>query len=176
RDRRPPYAGHWYPYSSNGWGIVDFMDFCEAAGFEYIPDFDINETPEDIADFIEYAKGPADSEWGRKRAADGHPAPHRLPYMQLGNEERVDEEYAAKFERHARAIWARDRDVILVVGDFLFGRPIDDPMNFTGAASKITNLKGHAQVLSLAREHDREVWFDTHVVTDGPGPSPSLKA
>ena len=78
RDRRPPYAGHWYRYSSNGWGIVDFMDFCEAAGFEYIPTFDINETPEDLADFIEYAKGPADSAWGRKRVADGHPKPYRL--------------------------------------------------------------------------------------------------
>jgi hypothetical protein len=176
RDRRPPYAGHWYPYSSNGWSILDFMDFCEAAGFEYIPDFDINETPEDIADFIEYAKGPADSEWGRKRVADGHPKPYRLPYMELGNEERVDEEYAARFERHARSIWARDRDVVLVVGDFLYVRPIVDPMNFTGAASKINNLKGHAKVLSLAREHDREVWFDAHVVTDGPGPSPSLMA
>ncbi len=59
RDRRPPYAGTWYRYSTNGWGIADFMDFCEAAGFEYIPDFNIDETPKDMADFIEYAKGPA---------------------------------------------------------------------------------------------------------------------
>ncbi len=124
RDRRPPYAGHWYRYSSNGWGIVDFMDFCEAAGFEYIPAFNIDETPQDMADFIEYAKGPADSEWGRKRVADGHPKPYRLPYMELGNEERVDDEYAAKFEALAKAIWAKDRDVILVVGDFAL-RPAD---------------------------------------------------
>src|SRR5262249_38953521 len=27
RDRRPPTAGTWYPYSSNGWGIFDFLDF-----------------------------------------------------------------------------------------------------------------------------------------------------
>ena len=175
RDRRPPYVGHWYRYSSNGWGIVDFMDFCEAAGFEYIPDFDINETPEDLANFIEYAKGPAEGEWGRKRVADGHPKPYRLPYIELGNEERVDEQYAVKFEGLAKAIWAKDRDVILVVGDFLYGRPINDPMNFTGAASNITNLKGHEKVLSLAREHEREVWFDAHINTDGPGPSSSLK-
>ena len=37
RNRRPPYVGHWYRYSSNGWGIVDFMDFCEAAGFLRFP-------------------------------------------------------------------------------------------------------------------------------------------
>jgi hypothetical protein len=33
RDRRPPYRGFWYPHSTNGRGIVDFLDLCEAAGF-----------------------------------------------------------------------------------------------------------------------------------------------
>jgi hypothetical protein len=28
RAERPPYRGHWYPYSTNGWGILDFMNFC----------------------------------------------------------------------------------------------------------------------------------------------------
>jgi hypothetical protein len=176
RDRRPPYRGHWYRYSSNGWGIVDFMDFCEAAGFEYVPALDVNESPQDLADFVEYAKGPAESDWGRKRVADGHPKPYRLPYIEIGNEERVDENYAAKFDAIARAIWAKDRDVILVVGDFAYDRPIVDPMKFTGAASRITSLKGHADVLALARKFDREVWFDVHVDTNGPGASPNLNA
>jgi hypothetical protein len=176
RDRRPPYRGFWYRYATNGWGIVDFMNFCEAAGFEYVPDFGFDETPQDMADFIEYAKGPANSDWGRKRVADSHPAPYRLPYMELGNEERVDEKYAAKFEAVATAIWARDRDVILIVGDFLYDQPIRDLMNITGAASKITNLAGHAKILELARKHNREVWFDVHIDTEGPGVSSSLKA
>jgi len=25
--------GTWYPYSSNGWAIFDFLNFCEQAGF-----------------------------------------------------------------------------------------------------------------------------------------------
>jgi hypothetical protein len=176
RDRRPPYAGFWYPHSSNGWGIPDFMDFCEAAGFEYVPTFDVSESPQDLADFIEYAKGSADSEWGGKRVADGHPKPYRLPYIELGNEERIDDKYAAKFETAARAIWAKDRGVILVVGDFVYNRPITDPMHVAGAASKITSLAGQAKVLALARQHDREVWFDVHVDTNGPSPSRSLDA
>ena len=65
RDRRPPYHGTWYRYSTNGWGIPDFMAFCEAAGFEYIPDFNIDESPQDMADFVEYAKGPVESAWGQ---------------------------------------------------------------------------------------------------------------
>ena len=124
RDRRPPYAGTWYRYSSNGWGIPDFMAFCEAAGFQYVPAFNMGETPQDMADFIEYAKGPAASPWGRRRAADGHPQPYRLPYIELGNEERVDEHYAARFEALARAIWAKDPKIILVVGDFAYDRRI----------------------------------------------------
>jgi hypothetical protein len=28
RERRPPYTGTWYPYSSDGWAIPDFLNFC----------------------------------------------------------------------------------------------------------------------------------------------------
>ncbi len=168
RDLRPPYPGHWYRYSSDGWGIPDFMDFCEAAGFEYIPAFNMGETPEDMADFIEYAKGPSDSVWGRRRVADGHPQPYRLRYIELGNEERVDEQYADKFEALAKAIWAKDKLVIPVVGDFAYDKQIQDPFHFSGAASRITTLTAHQRILQLAKANDGEVWFDVHVNTETP--------
>lgn len=174
RDRRPPYRGTWYPYSSNGWGIVDFMDFCEAAGFEYIPAFNMGETPRDMADFVEYAKGAADTEWGRRRVADGHPQPYRLRYLELGNEERVDEKYAVAFEPLAKAVWEKDPEIILIVGDFVYGRPVEDPFHIRGAASGITSLAGQQRILRLAKRHGREVWFDLHVGTDGPRPDSSL--
>jgi hypothetical protein len=174
RDRRPPYQGTWYPYSSNGWGILDFMDFCEAAGFQYIPALSMGETPDDMADFIRYAKAPAGSPWGRRRAAAGHPQPYGLRYIELGNEERVDERYAAAFEALAEAIWAQDPEIILVVGDFVYGRPIADPFNFSGAASGLTSLAGQRRILKFARRHGREVWFDLHVGTDGPRPDATL--
>jgi alpha-L-arabinofuranosidase len=174
RDRRPPYPGHWYAYSSNGWGIPDFLDLCDAAGFLGIPDFNINETPQDMADFIEYANGPANSLWGQQRVADGHPQPYRLKYLELGNEEKVDDVYVNKFAALAQAIWAKDPDIILVVGDFSYHSRIVDPMHFSGADSGITNLAGQARILQLAREHHREVWFDLHVWTEGPRPDSSL--
>ncbi|HSU67362.1 MAG TPA: family 16 glycoside hydrolase [Tepidisphaeraceae bacterium] len=176
RDHRPPYKGTWYPYSSNGWGILDFLDLCEAAGFLGIPDFNIEESPQDMADFVEYANGPADSPWGRARAADGHPKPYGLKLLELGNEERVDETYFEKFRPLAQAIWAKDPSVTLVVGDFAYNRPIDDPMNLQGAASRITTLAAHKKILELAKQNDREVWFDVHLDTDKPEPSASLRA
>jgi alpha-L-arabinofuranosidase len=171
RDRRPPYSGTWYRYSSNGWGILDFMDLCEAAGFESIPAFNMGETPQDLADFIAYAKDPADTDWGRKRAADGHPDPYRLRYVELGNEERVDDKYADTFEKLAAAIWAKDPKIILVVGDFAYDHPIKDPFAFTGAAAGITTLASHQRMLRFAKQHDGEVWFDVHVWTNDPVPS-----
>jgi hypothetical protein len=175
RDRRPPYKGWWYPHTSNGWGIVDFMNFWEAAGIPAIPDFHMGESPQDMADFIEYANGPAESPWGRRRAADGHPAPYHLKYLQLGNEEKVNEDYWLKFKPMAEAIWAKDKDVILVVGDFAYQKPIADPFRFDGADSEITSLETHRKILQIAKQHQREVWFDVHVWTDGPLPTSSLE-
>jgi hypothetical protein len=168
RDQRASHRGTWYPHSSNGWGIVDFMDFCEAAEFEYIPAFNVDETPRDMADFIRYAKGPADAEWGKRRAANGHPKPYQLRYVELGNEERVDEEYYKKFKPLAEAIWAENPEIIIVVGDFSYGQAIRDPFNFRGNPSGITTLATHQRILQLAKQHAREVWFDVHVNTDGP--------
>ncbi len=174
RDRRPPYKGTWYPYSSNGWGIFDFLNFCEAAGFLAVPDLNGDETPQDMADFIEYVNGPVDSAWGRKRAADGHPKPYQLKYVEIGNEERINDSYYEKFQRIAEAIWAKDPAITLVVGDFAYHRKIEDPFNFSGADGRITSLAAQQKILRLAKEHDREVWFDVHVGTDGPTPDSTL--
>lgn len=165
RDRRPPYHGTWYPYSSNGWGIPDFLSFCEAAGFQAIPAFNMDETPQDMAEFVEYANGPADSPWGRRRAEDGHPKPYGLRYVELGNEEAVNEEYWRRFEPMAQAMWAKDPSLILVVGDFAYDKPIVDPTNFDGAPN-IRSLAAHKKILDLSREQNREVWFDVHVWND----------
>ncbi len=168
RDLRPPYRGFWFPhYSSNGWGIIDFIDFCRAAGFLCIPAFNMGETPQDMADFIEYVNGPANSEWGRKRAHDGHPEPYALKCIQLGNEESVDEAYWQRFKPMAQAIWREDPNITVVVGDFAYGRPIRDPYSFEGAP-RIKSLAVQKEILDLAVQHDREVWFDVHVGTDQP--------
>jgi hypothetical protein len=166
RDRRPPYKGFWYPWSSNGWGIFDFLNFCEAAGMLGVPDVNMGETPQDMADFVEYLNGPEDSPWGKRRAADGHPKPYGLKYVQLGNEEHVDDNYFRLFKPIAEAMWAKDANLILVVGDFCYGQPIVDPYKFPGGV--VNTLAGQKKILELAKQHSREVWFDVHVGTETP--------
>lgn len=167
RGERPPYKGFWYQYASNGWGIVDFVDFCEAGGFLGVPAFNMDETPQDMADFVEYMNGPVDSPWGRKRTEAGHPEPYHLKQIELGNEEAVDEAYWRRFEPMARALWEKDPGLILVVGDFAYGKPIEDPMHFDGAPL-INSLSAHKKILDLAKAYRREVWFDVHVGTENP--------
>lgn len=41
---------------------------------------------QDILDLIEYANGDVTTEWGARRAENGHPAPFGLEYIGLGNE------------------------------------------------------------------------------------------
>ena len=176
RDHRPPYHGTWYGYSTNGWGILDFLDLCEAAGFLAIPDFNMGESPQDMADFVEYVNGGVDTPWGRRRVEDGHRLPYALRYIELGNEERLDGAYFDRFRPLAEAIWSKDPNMIIVVGDFVYDHRIDDTEHVTGAASGITNLDGHRKILKFAKEADHEVDFDVHIGTDGPHASGSQRA
>ncbi|WP_165232862.1 alpha-L-arabinofuranosidase C-terminal domain-containing protein [Aquisphaera insulae] len=167
RDRRQPHKGMWYPYSSNGWGIFEFLNFCEAAGILPIVDLNIDESRQDLLDFLAYTNGPADSDWGRRRVEDGHPRPYGLTHIELGNEEAVDEVYWKKFKALAEAIWAADPKMILIVGDFEYKNPIVDPFHFDGAP-RITSLAAHQKILDLAKAHHRQVWFDVHIWNDSP--------
>ena len=41
---------------------------------------------EDILDLIQYCNGSTSTTWGAKRAANGHPKPYNLKYIEIGNE------------------------------------------------------------------------------------------
>src|SRR5208337_1371413 len=102
-------------FESFGLGFFELFQFCEDLGAEPLPilncgmacQFNSGELAapdqldayvQDALDLIEFAQGPADSAWGRRRAAMGHPAPFRLRLLGIGNEQ-WGEPY---FERYAR--------------------------------------------------------------------------
>lgn len=87
RDKRPIYEGHWYPYTSNGFGIEEFVAYCNAAGYDPAFAINVEETPQDVADMLQYLTGNTATPWGKKRAEAGHPTPYKLKYIELGNEE-----------------------------------------------------------------------------------------
>lgn len=120
-DRRPPYRGNWYPYSTNGFGIFDFLNFCEVAHIEPAFAINIEETAQDAADLADYLMAPVSNIWGRKRAADGHPAPYRVHHIEIGNEEVLGGDNAAEYDHYierfnalATAIHAKNPAIQLV--------------------------------------------------------------
>ncbi|RYG49644.1 DUF1080 domain-containing protein [bacterium] len=122
-DRRPPYAGHWYPNSTNGFGIFEFLQFCEKAKLGASFAINVDETPKDAADLADYLTAPTTNPWGRRRAADGHPAPYQVEYIEIGNEEGIGNpdvaamtRYAERFRLLSQAIHGRNPKLKLVCG------------------------------------------------------------
>lgn len=99
-DKRPPYRGHWYPYSTNAFGIEEFLRFCQAAGFEPAFAINVEETPQDMADMVEYLNGPTSTPWGRRRAESGHPKPYNVRWIEIGNEEVIWGDIAADYDHY----------------------------------------------------------------------------
>jgi alpha-L-arabinofuranosidase len=116
RDRRPQYRGTWYPYSTNGFGIEEFVAFCRAAGFEPVVAINIEETPTDAADLVEYLNGPLTTTWGRRRAENGHPEPYGVRYIEIGNEETTNAHYLERFHLLYDAMRTRDAKVEYIIG------------------------------------------------------------
>ncbi|HEV2973208.1 MAG TPA: alpha-L-arabinofuranosidase C-terminal domain-containing protein [Pirellulales bacterium] len=115
RDRRPQYKGWWYPQSTNGFGIEEFLQFCEAAKFEKVFAINIEESPEDAADMVEYLNGPATSQGGARRAASGHLEPYRVKYIEIGNEETTGNHYLERFKLLYESMHARDPSIQFII-------------------------------------------------------------
>jgi len=121
-DQRAPYRGHWNWYTSNGFGIEEFLRFCEQT--KITPCFAVNiyETPEDMADMVEYLNGDVKTVWGAKRASNGHPKPYGVKYIEIGNEEVIFngdskaayEEYVQRFKVLNNAMHQKDASLKFV--------------------------------------------------------------
>ena len=81
----------WGGYSDYyGFGTDEFLELCRQLGAD--PLIVLSATSTDPAqleyamDWVHYLLDPATTEWGRQRAANGHPAPYHIPYIQIDNE------------------------------------------------------------------------------------------
>ncbi|MGI8906238.1 MAG: family 16 glycoside hydrolase [Candidatus Sumerlaeaceae bacterium] len=115
RAERHMYHGYWYPYSTNGFGIEEFVQFCRAAGFEPVFTINMEETAQDAADLIDYLNAPASTHWGRRRAENGHPQPYSVKYVQIGNEEMAEPHYIERFKVLQKAMKGRDPNLEFIV-------------------------------------------------------------
>lgn len=61
---------------------------------------------QDALDLIEFANGPANSFWGAKRVAMGHPAPFNMKFLGIGNEQ-WGPQYLERYEPFSKAVKAK---------------------------------------------------------------------
>lgn len=111
---RPSHILMWHYRTTNGLGYHEYLQMCEDLDLEPMYVFNCGLTcqgraPElfegeelqgllqEAIDAIEYATAPADSKWGKVRAAAGHPEPFKMTYVEIGNENH-GEEYNTRYK------------------------------------------------------------------------------
>jgi alpha-N-arabinofuranosidase len=132
---RPGHMAPWTYRSSDGLGLYEFLTWAEDMNAEPVlavyagyslkgayvkPGPDLEPYIEDALDEIGYVAGPVTSKWGSLRAKAGHPAPFKLTYVEVGNEDFFDRSgsYDQRFAQFNQAIKARypNLQVISTVG------------------------------------------------------------
>ena len=131
RDRRVTWTNlSWRNEAEpSDFGTDEFIAFARAAGAE--PSITVNVQSDaakvaEAAAWVEYCNGPATTQFGSLRAANGHTAPFGVKLWEVGNEIWGDwvrghsdaETYARNYNRYAKAMRAVDPSIKLIaVGD-----------------------------------------------------------
>lgn len=85
----------WEDQDINSLGTDEFITLCRRVSAEpmLVVNIGFNEIPQkrpdyiqEACDWIEYCNAPANSKWGKVRAANGHPEPYNVKYWEIGNE------------------------------------------------------------------------------------------
>jgi alpha-N-arabinofuranosidase len=130
-ENRPGHRGSWGYRPTDGMGLLEFLEWCEDmnaepllavyAGYSLSGDH-VDAGPllkpyvDDALEEIEYVIGDVNTYWGAKRAADGHPAPFKLQYVEIGNEDWFDRSgsYNGRFKQFREAIEAKYPNLVCI--------------------------------------------------------------
>jgi alpha-N-arabinofuranosidase len=121
---RPTHPSPWRYRSSDGMGLLEFMEWCEDLKIEPVlavyagyslaqehvePGPALKPYVDDALDEIEYVTGGPETKWGAERIKNGHAAPFPLHYVEIGNEDEFDHShsYDGRFAQFFTAIKQR---------------------------------------------------------------------
>jgi len=106
---RPGHRSPWGYWSTDGFGLLEFLDWCEDLKMEPLlavyagyslrqqhvdPGTNLVSYVQDALDEIEYVTGDAHTKWGAQRVKDGHPKPFKLTCVEIGNEDFFDRSHS----------------------------------------------------------------------------------
>lgn len=144
---RTGHQGYWGYRSTDGLGFHEFLQWAEDlhaaplyvayigishdgdpfAKANYVPLSGLDPWIQDALDAIEYANGPVTSRWGKVRAANGHPEPFGLKYIEVGNENNFQmSEYVKRYPLFYRAIKAKYPEIEIIANAAVPGQGLDD--------------------------------------------------
>ncbi len=125
--RGPHPKSMWDDKEVNSFGTDEFIAMCRRVGAEPLIVINIgtpqwnrdvldNDFLQEALDWMEYCNGPADSKWGKVRAANGHPEPYGVKYWEIDNEtwHMGAEAYAAAVNRFGPAMRKADPSIELL--------------------------------------------------------------
>ncbi len=123
-EQRPGHKSCWGYWSTDGFGLPEFLGWCQDIGMEpvlavfagYTLNHDhvtnsaaLEPYVQEALEEIEYVTGDASTKWGAQRIKDGYPNPFPLHYVEIGNEDFADRSgsYEWRFAQFYDAIKAK---------------------------------------------------------------------
>ncbi len=130
---RPSHWLLWHYRTTNGLGFHEYLQLCEDLNVaplyvcncgmtcqgrnpRYFNEEEQADMLQDILNALEYALGPADSQWGALRARMGHETPFRLDYLEIGNEN-WGPEYEQRFDLIKKAVLEKYPALKIITND-----------------------------------------------------------
>ena len=136
-EERPGHRNvNWNYNVSDGLGFHELLQLTEDLGAEplfvvnigighgwVVPHDQIEEYIDEAMDAIEYCNGDVTTEWGAKRAANGHPEPFNLRLIEIGNENYnfhsennsdQSDHYAERYIQFYNAIKAKYPEMVVI--------------------------------------------------------------
>jgi len=128
---RPTHPSPWGYRSSDGMGLLEFLEWCEDLKIEPVlavyagysmaqqhvdPGTALEPYVQDALDEIEFVTGDASTKWGAERVKNGHPAPFPLHYVEIGNEDFFDRSgsYDGRYAQYYKSIKQRYPNLQLI--------------------------------------------------------------
>ena len=123
-EQRPGHRSCWGYWSTDGFGLPEFLGWCQDIGMEPVlavfAGYTLNGAHvtngpalepyvQEALEEIEYVTGDASTKWGAQRIKDGYPNPFPLRYVEIGNEDFFDKSgsYDGRFAQFYDAIKAK---------------------------------------------------------------------
>ncbi len=172
----------WQYYSTHGLGYLEYLMLCENLGAEplfvincgmshseVVPMAQMGPFVQDALDAIEYANGSADTVWGSMRVRHGHPAPFRLKYLEIGNEN-GGTAYEERYALLRKTIKARYPDIHLIANDW-GGIPKESPVELVDEHYYSTPefFMANARKYDTYNRKGPKVYVGEYAVTSGCG-------